>query len=70
MNCLVTNALYSHSGQHVVIPAGARSAGETKPVQSFGETRLAVAFHRLLMPDGRRIGSTSSSASIRSAMPA
>jgi type IV secretion system protein TrbI len=53
VNCLVTNALYSHSGQHVVIPAGARLLGETKPVQSFGETRLAVAFHRLVMPDGR-----------------
>ena len=53
VNCLVTNPLYSHSGQHVVIPAGARVLGETKPVQSFGETRLAVSFHRLLMPDGR-----------------
>jgi type IV secretion system protein TrbI len=53
VNCLVTNPLYSHSGQQVVIPAGARLLGETKPVQSFGETRLAVAFHRLLMPDGR-----------------
>jgi type IV secretory pathway VirB10-like protein len=53
VSCLVTNALYSHSGQHVVIPAGARMLGETKPVQTLGETRLAVAFHRLLMPDGR-----------------
>jgi type IV secretion system protein VirB10 len=53
VNCLVTNPLYSHSGQHVLIPAGARLLGETKPVQSLGETRLAVAFHRLLMPDGR-----------------
>ena len=52
VNCLVTNAVYSHSGQHVVIPAGARLLGETKPVQTFGETRLAVAFHRLLLPDG------------------
>lgn len=52
VNCLVTNAVYSHSGQHVLIPAGARLLGETRPVQSFGETRLAVAFHRLLMPDG------------------
>ena len=43
LNCLVTNAVYSHSGQQVVIPAGARV---------LGETRLAVAFHRLLMPDG------------------
>lgn len=53
VNCLVTNPLYSHSGNQVLIPAGARVLGETKPVQAFGETRLAVAFHRLLMPDGR-----------------
>jgi type IV secretion system protein VirB10 len=53
VNCLVTNALYAHTGRHVIIPAGARVLGETKPVQSVGETRLAVAFHRLVMPDGR-----------------
>jgi type IV secretion system protein VirB10 len=52
VNCLVTNPVYSHSGQHIVIPAGARILGETRPVQALGETRLAVAFHRLLMPDG------------------
>ena len=52
VNCLVTNAVYSHTGQEVLIPAGARILGETKPVQSFGETRLAVSFHRLVMPDG------------------
>jgi type IV secretion system protein VirB10 len=56
VNCLVTNAVYSHSGEHILIPAGARILGETKPVQAFGETRLAVAFHRLLMPDGRTYG--------------
>jgi type IV secretion system protein TrbI len=52
LNCLVTNPVYSHSGQQIVIPAGARLLGDTKPVQTVGETRLAVAFHRLLMPDG------------------
>lgn len=52
VNCLVTNPVYSHSGQHVLIPAGARILGETRPVQALGETRLAVTFHRLLMPDG------------------
>jgi type IV secretion system protein VirB10 len=26
--------------------------GESKKVDSFGQTRLAVVFHRLLMPDG------------------
>ena len=52
VNCLVTNPVYSHSGQHILIPAGARVLGETRPVQALGETRLAVAFHRLVMPDG------------------
>ena len=53
VNVLVTNPVYSHSRQQVLIPAGARLLGETKPVQALGETRLAVAFTRLLMPNGR-----------------
>ena len=53
VNCLVTNPVYSHDGRHVLIPAGARVLGETHPVQTFGETRLAVSFNRLVMPDGR-----------------
>jgi type IV secretion system protein VirB10 len=52
VNCLVTNPVYSHSGQHIVIPSGARVLGQTTPVQSLGETRLAVSFHRLVFPDG------------------
>jgi type IV secretion system protein VirB10 len=56
VSCLVTNPVYSHSGQHVLIPAGARVLGETRPVQTFGETRLAVSFHRVLMPDGGTYG--------------
>lgn len=52
VNCMVTNAVYSHNGQYVLVPAGARVLGETKPVQALGESRLAVAFHRLVLPDG------------------
>ncbi|MGE3508143.1 MAG: TrbI/VirB10 family protein [Vicinamibacterales bacterium] len=55
VNCLVTNPVYSHAGQFVVIPAGARVLGETRPVQAQGERRLAVAFHRLIMPDGSTV---------------
>ncbi len=55
INCLVTNPVYSHSGQQILIPAGARILGETRPVQALGETRLAVGFHRILMPDGRGV---------------
>ena len=53
VNCMVTTPLYSHSRQHVVIPTGARLLGTATPVQAWGESRLAVRFHRLLMPDGR-----------------
>jgi type IV secretion system protein VirB10 len=35
-----------------LIPAGSKLLGETKRVDSLGQKRLAVAFHRLLMPDG------------------
>ena len=37
----------------MLIPGGARVLGQTRPVQALGEARLAVTFHRLLMPDGR-----------------
>ena len=53
INCLVTNPLYSHDGRRVLIPAGSRVLGETKPVQASSDTRLAVMFNRLVLPDGR-----------------
>ncbi|MGH9159770.1 MAG: TrbI/VirB10 family protein, partial [Vicinamibacteraceae bacterium] len=53
VNCLVTNPVYSQDRQDVVIPAGARLLGETNPVEAQGQTRLAVGFHRLVMPNGQ-----------------
>jgi type IV secretion system protein VirB10 len=53
VNGLVTTPLYSHDGRYILIPAGARVLGETTPVEAFGDTRLAVSFTRLVMPDGR-----------------
>jgi type IV secretion system protein VirB10 len=55
VNALVTNPLYAHHGDHVLIPAGARVLGDTKPVQNVGDARLAVAFHRVLFPDGSTV---------------
>jgi len=52
VNCLVTNDIYSHDGQRVLIPAGSKVLGEAKKVEAFGQQRLAVFFHRLIMPDG------------------
>ena len=55
VSCLVTNPVYALSGRDVLIPAGARVLGETRPVQALGEARLAVLFHRLILPDGRSL---------------
>ncbi len=52
VECLVTNDVYSHDRQRVLIPAGSKVLGETRRVEAFGQARLAVAFHRLIMPDG------------------
>jgi type IV secretion system protein VirB10 len=35
-----------------LVPAGSRVLGETKKVNDVGQERLAVVFHRLIMPDG------------------
>jgi type IV secretory pathway VirB10-like protein len=53
--CLVTTPVYAHDRQRVLIPAGARVLGAAAPVQTWGESRLAVSFHRLVMPDGRTV---------------
>jgi type IV secretion system protein VirB10 len=52
LECLVTTDAYSHDRQHLLIPAGTRALGETRKVENSGQTRLAVVFHRLIMPDG------------------
>jgi len=52
IECLVTGDVYSLDRQHVLIPAGSKVLGQTRKVEAFGQTRLAVVFHRLLMPDG------------------
>jgi type IV secretion system protein TrbI len=52
VECLLSTDVYSNDRQHLLIPAGSKLLGETKKVDTFGQTRLAVMFHRLLMPDG------------------
>jgi len=49
---MVTNPVYSRDRQHVLIPAGTFILGDTQKVGSMGQTRLAVTFHRMIMPDG------------------
>jgi type IV secretory pathway VirB10-like protein len=52
VDCLVTNDIYSRDGQHSLVPSGTKVLGETKKVEAFGQQRLAIVFHRLIMPDG------------------
>ena len=49
---MVTNPFYSQDRQHVLIPAGTFLLGDVQKVSGFGQRRLAVRFHRMLMPDG------------------
>jgi type IV secretion system protein VirB10 len=52
VKAMVTNAIYSQDRQHVLIPEGTFILGDVQKVSGFGQKRLAIAFHRLLMPDG------------------
>jgi type IV secretory pathway VirB10-like protein len=52
VNAMVTTAVYSHDHQRLLIPQGTRMLGEVQRVTTFGQQRLAVTFHRLIMPDG------------------
>jgi type IV secretion system protein VirB10 len=52
VECLLTSDVYSHDRQHLLIPSGTKLLGETRKVEALGQTRLAVTFHRMVMPDG------------------
>ena len=52
---LVSNPVYSHDHQHVLIPEGTIVLGEAKKIGGSGfgqQRRMAVVFHRMIMPDG------------------
>ncbi len=55
---LVSNPIYSHDRQHVLIPEGTVVLGEAKKIGAAGfgqQRRMAVVFHRMIMPDGYSI---------------
>jgi type IV secretion system protein VirB10 len=52
---LVSNPIYSHDRQHVLVPDGTIVLGEARKIGAAGfgqQRRLAVVFHRMIMPDG------------------
>jgi type IV secretion system protein VirB10 len=52
LKVMVTNPIYSQDRQHLLIPEGTFILGDVQKVAGLGQKRLAVTFHRLLMPDG------------------
>ena len=51
----VSVPFYSADRQRVLVPRGARVAGAVAAVSGADQERLAVAFHRILWPDGRTV---------------
>ena len=49
---MVSAPLYSADRQRVLIPRGARVVGTARAVETQDQGRLAVSFHRLLLPGG------------------
>jgi type IV secretion system protein VirB10 len=52
---LVSNPVYSHDRQHVLVPEGTVVLGEARKIGAAGfgqQRRMAIVFHRLIMPDG------------------
>ena len=49
---MVSAPLYSADRQRVLVPRGARVVGTARAVETQDQSRLAVSFHRLLLPDG------------------
>jgi type IV secretion system protein VirB10 len=49
---MVSSPVFSHDRQHILIPEGTLVLGEAAKVETIGQRRLAVVFHRMIMPDG------------------
>ena len=50
---VVSLPFYSADRQRVLVPRGARVIGTAQAVAQQDQSRLAVSFHRLILPDGR-----------------
>ena len=52
---MTSNPVYSHDHQHVIVPDGTVVLGEARKIGAVGfgqQRRIAVVFHRMIMPDG------------------
>jgi type IV secretion system protein VirB10 len=51
----VANDVYSRAGLELLIPKGSRLLGEAREVNGLDQRRLAILFHRLILPNGKTI---------------
>ena len=51
----VSTDVYSRAGVELLIPKGSRLLGEAREVNSFDQKRLAIIFHRLILPNGKSL---------------
>jgi type IV secretion system protein VirB10 len=51
----VANDVYSRAGLELLIPKGSRLLGEAREVNGSDQRRLAILFHRLILPNGKAV---------------
>ena len=51
----VATDVYSRAGLELLIPKGSRFLGEAREVNGFDQRRLAILFHRLILPNGKTV---------------
>jgi type IV secretion system protein VirB10 len=51
----VANDVYSRAGLELLIPRGSRLLGEAREVNGLDQRRLAILFHRLILPNGKAV---------------
>jgi type IV secretion system protein VirB10 len=51
----VANDVYSRAGLELLIPKGSRLLGEAHEVNGLDQRRLAILFHRLILPNGKSV---------------
>jgi len=55
VKAVIAGPVFSHDRHWVLIPDGTTALGLARAVQNYGDTRLAVSFHRLAFPDGSTV---------------
>jgi type IV secretion system protein TrbI len=51
----ISTDVYARAGIELLIPKGSRLLGEAREVNSFDQKRLAIVFHRLILPNGKSL---------------